>query len=185
MDIKLNLIAAADSNMGIGLNHTLPWSIPSEFKYFLDITSPPHGQQNAVIIGRKTWETMGELVSRPFPRALNIVLSQNKLKESVDVPETVICASLEEAVKMVMVQNPPIAKVWILGGAQVYKAGLESPNFYRLYLTRIKAVYTCDSFFPEFKEEEFKRVSDEKVPRGIQTDKSQGINYEICVYERK
>ncbi|KAJ4432663.1 dihydrofolate reductase-like [Periplaneta americana] len=196
--VKLNLISAVDQNMGIGRNQGLPWNIPSEFNYFLEMTSKPRisgpNRQNAVIIGRRTWETMEAVVSKPHPGALNIVLSRFKPPEPLAYPNTIVCASLEHALKKLSTDpryRDLIDTVWVLGGAEVYKEALKSPSFHRLYLSRIRAVYPCDVFFPEeFDEDLFVRISDDKigdnrVPRGIQKDETTGVKFEVCVYERR
>lgn len=196
--VKLNLISVVDQNMGIGWNQKLPWNIPSEFHYFLEMTTKPHvsssNYQNAVIIGHRTWETMDAVVSKPHPGALNIVLSRFNPPEPLAYPNTIVCASLDEAVKRLSTDpeyKGLIDTVWVLGGAEVYRAALNSRFFHRLYLTRIQAVYPCDVFFPEeFDENLFVRVSDDKigdnrVPRGVQKDEATGVEFEVCVYERR
>lgn len=40
-EVQLNVIAAVDRNMGIGKDYVLPWSIPSEFEYFHNMTACP------------------------------------------------------------------------------------------------------------------------------------------------
>ncbi|PNF36209.1 Dihydrofolate reductase [Cryptotermes secundus] len=196
--VKLNLIAAADQNMGIGRNQKLPWNIPSEFHYFLEMTTKPHVSssncQNAIIIGHRTWETMDAVVSKPHPGALNIVLSRFNPPEPLTYPNTIVCASLDHAVKRLSTDpeyEGLIDTVWVLGGAEVYRAALNSQYFHRLYLSRIQAVYPCDVFFPEeFDEDLFVRVSNDKigdnrVPRGVQKDEATGVEFEVCVYERR
>lgn len=196
--VKLNLISAVDQNMGIGRNQGLPWCIPSEFKYFLEMTSKPRitgpNRQNAIIIGRRTWETMDAVVSKPHPGALNIVLSRFSPPEPLAYPNTIVCASLEQAVKKLSTDpryRDLIDTVWVLGGAEVYKAALKSLYFHRLYMSRIRNVYPCDVFFPEeFDEDLFVRVSDDKirdgrVPRGVQKDETTGVEFEVFVYERR
>ncbi|PSN33892.1 Dihydrofolate reductase [Blattella germanica] len=196
--VKLNLISAVDKNMGIGRGKNLPWRIPSEFQYFLEMTSKPKisgtNRQNAIIIGRRTWDTMDEVTSKPHPGALNIVLSRFSPSEPLSFPNTIVCASLDQAVKKLSIvpeYRAFIDTVWVLGGAEVYRTALNSPYFHRLYLSRINAEYPCDVFFPEeFDEDAFVRVSydkigDKRVPKGIQKDPSTGVEFEVYVYERK
>jgi dihydrofolate reductase len=196
--VKLNLISAVDQNMGIGRNQEVPWHIPSELHYFLEMTTKPRvtgsNRQNAIIIGRRTWETMDAMIPKPHPGALNIVLSRFNPPEPLAYPNTIVCASLDQAVK-VLSTDPAygglIDTVWVLGGAEVYRTALKSQYFHRLYLSRIRATYPCDVFFPEeFDEDLFVAVSDDKicdsrVPRGVQKDKSTGVEFEVCVYERR
>ena len=83
-----------------------------------------------------------------------------------------------------------IDTVWVLGGAEVYRTALKSQFFNWLYLSRIRAVYHCDVYFPEEFDDLFVAFSDDKicdsrVPRGVQKDESTGVEFEVCVYERR
>ena len=74
---RLTIIIAATKANGIGVNNNLPWRIPKEMKYFAQVTSnAADGQQNAVIMGRKTWESIPKK-HRPLSNRFNIVLSRN------------------------------------------------------------------------------------------------------------
>lgn len=196
--VKLNLISAVDKNMGIGRGDDLPWRIPSEFHYFLNMTTKPkisgQNRQNAIIIGRRTWDTMDTVTYKPLPGALNIVLSRFSPSEPLTYPNTIVCASLDQAVKKLSTiaeYKAFVDTVWVIGGAEVYRTALKSPYFHRLYLSRIRAEYPCDVFFPEeFDEDSFVRITNDKigdnrVPKGVQKDETTGVEYEVCVYERK
>jgi dihydrofolate reductase len=41
-DLKYELIVAHDDNRAIGHEMKLPWSIPSEFQYFVRMSSTPN-----------------------------------------------------------------------------------------------------------------------------------------------
>jgi dihydrofolate reductase/thymidylate synthase len=44
---------------GIGKSGGLPWKIPGDMTFFKEITTASqNGKQNAVIMGRKTWEVI-------------------------------------------------------------------------------------------------------------------------------
>ena len=95
-------------------------------------------KQNAVIMGRLTWESCPPHV-RPLSKRFNIVLSQKNRYDNVicihvrmkllclseDIPGTphLICPSLSAA--MTTIQSPPlmdkIESVFILGGERVYQ----------------------------------------------------------------
>ena len=69
MKIKLpeiSIIAAVSNDGVIGVNGKIPWDIPEDMKHFKNITS-----QNTVIMGRKTFESIGY----PLPNRINIVVS--------------------------------------------------------------------------------------------------------------
>jgi len=75
--IRLSIIVAATTANGIGKNGRLPWCIHEDMKYFMRVTqNAPEGTQNAVIMGRKTWESIPAKY-RPLSERLNIVISNN------------------------------------------------------------------------------------------------------------
>src|SRR5438067_954817 len=66
---QISLIAAMDSNRGIGKDNGLPWpKIAEDFKHFKSTTL-----NHPVVMGRKTFESIG----RPLPNRHNIVISRN------------------------------------------------------------------------------------------------------------
>lgn len=132
---NFSIIAAADQNYGIGINNRLPWNIPSELKYFQEVT---HG--STVIMGRKTWDSLPSN-SKPLPNRQNIVISRSA---DLELPEKVLLASslghaLEKAVNQ---------KVFVIGGAQLYAESIKHPKCTQVYLTKIQDSFECDTFFP-------------------------------------
>lgn len=74
---RLTIIVAATVSNGIGKNGTLPWHLPKDLKYFAQATSTaPEGMQNAVIMGRNTWESI-PVKYRPLKGRLNVVVSRD------------------------------------------------------------------------------------------------------------
>jgi len=75
--IRLSIIVAATTANEIGKNGRLPWCIHEDMKYFMHVTQhAPEGTQNAVIMGRKTWESIPAKY-KPLSKRLNIVISNN------------------------------------------------------------------------------------------------------------
>lgn len=56
----------------------LPWKLSKDLKFFSNITKTLNNKdgmkQNAVIMGRKTWESIGR---KPLPGRVNVVLSRD------------------------------------------------------------------------------------------------------------
>src|ERR1700733_8282193 len=75
-----DIVVACDINRGIGYNNTLPWRLSGDMKHFRNLTSTTSdpSKQNAVIMGRKTWQSLPES-NRPLPKRFNIVLSRQDL----------------------------------------------------------------------------------------------------------
>ena len=87
--MKFNLIVAVcGKSMGIGNKGQLPWRLKSEMKHFASTTTTTKdpSKRNAVIMGRKTWESI-PIKFRPLKNRLNLVLSrQNDF--SLPVPDS-------------------------------------------------------------------------------------------------
>ena len=64
--LPFQIVVAVSKNGGIGKVGRLPWSLPGDLKYFRELTSKTSSKkkQNAVIMGRKTWESIPEKVRR-------------------------------------------------------------------------------------------------------------------------
>lgn len=146
---KFDIIVAADLNLGIGKNNALPWRISKDLKYFKDLTSstPVPEVLNAVIMGRKTWESIPP-AHRPLKGRINIVLTSNA---NYPMPEGHFTSpSLDQALEMLI--PAPVDRVFIIGGAQVYNEAMQHPSCGLLYLTQVRHVFDCDTFLPPFKQ---------------------------------
>lgn len=78
----MEAILACTHDGGIGLNGKLPWRLKEDMKLFKKITTTiqnpndkEKGKLNAVIMGRKTWESI-PMKFRPLPNRINIILSK-------------------------------------------------------------------------------------------------------------
>lgn len=83
--LKATLIVAHDSSRGIGLNGKLPWRLSKEMKYFAQATTAVYsgsGKQNAVIMGRTTWDGIPKKF-RPLKERINVVLSSSKTRQEL------------------------------------------------------------------------------------------------------
>ena len=73
--MRIISIVCVNSNRAIGYNNNLIYNIPSEFKLFKKNTTSTHPEKkHAVIMGRKTFESIG---CKPLPNRLNFVVSAN------------------------------------------------------------------------------------------------------------
>jgi dihydrofolate reductase / thymidylate synthase len=106
------VVAATAGSLGIGKNGKLPWSLPLDMKHFKELTmaTTRPNATNAVIMGRKTWQSIPPRF-RPLERRLNIVLSRNpSIREQLGLPAGVIVASsLQQAL-----QQLSEVRTWVL-----------------------------------------------------------------------
>lgn len=219
----MTIIVAATHSNGIGKAAGLPWHIPSELKYFARVTTrlPPSiilsntedvKVQNAVVMGRKTWESIPAKF-RPLKGRVNVVLSRDAGSETVKRDGAIWAKSLKEAVlylkKLSVDHGTPkisqeapngeipekIARVFIIGGEQIYKAAIEEQEVSfvdRVLLTRVEGEWGCDTFFPSSLKDtegwtkkssaELSKWVGESVPEGKTKDKE--VEFEFCLYER-
>lgn len=139
--MDINLIVAIDSNCsGIGKDGKIPWHNKEDMKFFKDITTG--NGNNAVIMGRTTYESIG----KPLPNRLNIVLSKTLNNNIQDIN---VLSSLEDAIKFAEEQK--IENTFIIGGASVYKEALNKNLINgHIFITYIKTDLTkfdYDTFF--------------------------------------
>ncbi|CAL8109635.1 unnamed protein product [Orchesella dallaii] len=190
--LQLNLIAACDAKLGIGLKNDLPWRLRNEMAYFNRMTTGTskcpgstsgESKKNVVIMGRKTWDSI-PLKFRPLKNRINVVLSRNKPEEDINENDVVWTSSWDETVEKLqeMEKNGKIGKIWVTGGSFVYKLALESPHCHRIYLTRLQKDFGCDVFFPDFDQNLFQPVTDPEVPQEEQDEG--GTKYTFYVYEK-
>jgi len=138
------IIAAVDTNSGLGKDNAIPWQCPADMQHFKTLTTSTSGvkTQNAVIMGRTTWET---LPIKPLPERINVVISRTKI--SNPMLHTYQFSSLYEA-HQYLCDRGDIENQFIIGGAQLYSEAIQRNWAQTLHLTRIPGDYACDTFFP-------------------------------------
>ena len=168
-------IAAMSLNRVIGAGNKIPWHLPEDFKWFKKTTTG-----NVVIIGRKTFESLG----KPLPDRINIVLSRRpgilkrefpdlfgeawiaRGKTAVPPPyqfelpklggvAAIDLRIIKDFLKLSPMDSP--LDFFICGGAQIYEQAL--PLCSDLYLTLVKGHFAGDAFFPPF-ENRFEAVEE-------------------------
>lgn len=178
--LKMYVIVACCEDFGIGINGKLPWHLKNEIAYFSKMTkgNPPPNKQNAVIMGRKTWESIPPKF-RPLPGRINIVLSSSLTKTSGE--NVYVCNSFESVEDLLTnTLSGQVHISWVIGGASLYKWAIKHPKCERIYLTWIKKKFECDTFFPSISEN-FEEIEDSSVPQGEQQEGD--VKYEYRVYE--
>lgn len=150
--LPLSLIAALGENRVIGVDNSMPWHLPGDFKYFKATTLG-----KPIIMGRKTWDSLG----RPLPGRLNIVVSRQTdlVLEGAEVFPS-LDAAVARAEAWALEQG--VDELMLIGGAQLYTQGLEQAD--RLYLTRVELSPQGDAWFPQFDTRHWKLVSNVQNP---------------------
>jgi dihydrofolate reductase len=127
-------IAAVDRKGAIGKGGKLPWHYSSDMKFFRETTVG-----NAVVMGRKTWLTIG----KPLKNRLNIVLSRDT---DIEPQESLIVFS---DIDSVLSFNKSLSTdLFVIGGAQVYEAFRE--HIEKWVITEVPlTVKDADAFMPK------------------------------------
>jgi len=157
----LSLIVATAKNRVIGVNNTLPWHLPEDLKRFRALTTGHH-----IIMGRKTYDSLGRLL----PGRTTVIVTRN---QAYKVEGAIVVHSLKDAIASCGDDE----EVFLIGGAELYKDGLELAN--KLYVTEINAEYEGDAFFPEFNLSEWIAGDAEAYTS------SNGLGFRYITYQRK
>ena len=142
--MRLSIVAALSDNKVIGLNNQLPWHMPADLKRFKALTL-----NKPVIMGRKTYESIG----KPLPKRDNIIITRNA---DYRVDGCQVLPSLNVAMAICSQQE----EVMIMGGASIYTYAL--PLTERMYLTLIHTTMKGDTFFPEWRADEWQETAREE-----------------------
>jgi len=145
--MHVSLVVAIADDGAIGRNGSLPWHLPADLKFFK--TNTLH---KPVIMGRKTWESLG----KPLKDRFNIVLS----KSLPELPEGVyLSEDLGHAITAA--EKEGFTEVSVIGGASLFaEAALLADQ---MLITRVHTkVPDADTFFPEIDMEVWKMIWEEE-----------------------
>lgn len=127
-------IAAVDRQGAIGKGGKLPWHYSADMKFFRETTTG-----HAVVMGRKTWLTLG----KPLKNRLNIVLSRDP---SIGPQESLLVLSDVDSV--LSLNESLTTDLFVIGGGQIYEAFL--PRIEKWIITEVPlSVKGADAFMPE------------------------------------
>ncbi len=136
------IVAYDEKSRGIGAENKIPWfgltpddmahftqvttttTIPLAFQFMTSQNFYKHilkhmGKQNAVIMGRRTFESLG---SKVLPKRFNVVISST-MKQPEHSSQLVVCRSFREAWNLIS-RRSDIAKAFVIGGQRLYEEAL-------------------------------------------------------------
>ncbi|KAF4461556.1 dihydrofolate reductase [Fusarium albosuccineum] len=159
----------------------------------------PSTSLNAVIMGRKTWDSIPTKF-RPLKDRLNIIITRSAPTTLPPAAgpadpraEPVKVCSLEHALQYARTRAD-VGRVFVMGGAQIYDAALKLPEARRVLLTSIERDFECDTFFPielngeesgpwvKRPREELESWTGEEIEEGGQEEA--GTKYEFQMWEK-
>lgn len=130
--MSISLVWAQDRVGAIGRAGTIPWRVPEDMKRFKELTGG-----GAVIMGRKTWESLPASV-RPLPGRRNIVITR-AADYRADGAE--VMHELEAALAAV----GHVAS--IIGGGEIYTVAMDHATHLRVTEVDV-LVDNADAFAP-------------------------------------
>jgi dihydrofolate reductase len=124
----------------------MPWHLSEDLRRFADLTV-----SHPVIMGRKTWESLGEKY-RPLPNRDNIVISHDAQYKARGAS---VVESLGEALGIAKEEAIPDdgidrSEIWIIGGGTLFRECLAQAN--AVYVTQIDATVAADVFAPNVRD---------------------------------
>ena len=133
-------IVAYDNKLGIGKKGSIPWKISNDMKHFKNIT-----QDNVVIMGRKTYESIG----KPLPKRINLVISRTLDKNSVaEYKDLEVFSNPIDCVRYCFnIKATVNKKFFVIGGSEIYNWFYEQTLIKDAYITSINECYDCDVCF--------------------------------------
>jgi dihydrofolate reductase/thymidylate synthase len=156
------VVAAAYRSRGIGWRGGLPWKLSADLRRFAALTSACESplRRNVVVMGRGTWESIPEQF-RPLRNRVNIVLSRSltglpELSEGrLPSAAVVRSRSIRECMAALRVHRDQVHKIFVIGGAALYRQAFEEDVCCRIHFTQIFSDFECDTFFPEINLQRF------------------------------
>lgn len=140
---EIVIIAAVARNRAIGKDNQLLWNIPEDMAHFKALT-----QGHAVLMGRKTWESLPERF-RPLPGRRNIVITRQR---DYTAPGAETANSLEEGIALARDAD----RLFIIGGADIYTQAM--PLADRLEITEVDLEPEADAWFPDYTDVRWHRL---------------------------
>ena len=176
---EFKMIVALCRGGGIGYKGTLPWpKIERDLRFFSQMTkSSVFPYNSAVVMGRKTWESIPANV-QPLPFRDNFVVSalhdagSSSTSDHSDTPPTGVTfiKNLSEIHNYAMNYD----HVWFIGGASIYEQVLASPSSFPvedIFVTFVDESYEHDAAFPLMYQyesvEEWQKLRNKHIHRAI------------------
>ena len=143
-------IVAMNENRIIGDGKNLLWHLPGDLKRLKKMT-----MGSPLIMGRRTWDSIG----RPLPGRANIVLTNSVTWKAEGA---IVVNSFEDAIiradewidhNMKINQNITQKKIFLFGGAEIYKIGLEYCD--NIEMTKVKFNLKMGIKFPKLNDRDW------------------------------
>ena len=178
-------IAAISSNRCIGKDNELPWHISADLQHFKSMTTKPNDNgaiQGIVIMGRKTFESMG---SKPLPKRVSFIITSQldyaEQKGLVGSEKAYVVHNLDDALTQAasLAHGAHLDTIWVIGGERVFKEALMYTD--RIELTHVDTeIADGDAFYPDLPSEFVVAEQTEQIH-----DEKNGLEFKFVTYKRQ
>ena len=129
----------------------LPWPrLAADLFYFRFVTClpvMPYAKKTAVIMGRRTWESLPAR-SRPLESRINVVVSSSP-ETIVETADVLRASSLRHALARLESLPEPVGAAWVIGGTSLIVEALAAPETQVLLVTKVVGAFDCEIRLPE------------------------------------
>ncbi len=161
----------AEGRPVIGRDGDMPWNLPEDLAHFQRLT-----RGHAVIMGRRTWESLPAKF-RPLPDRVNIVVTSLTALDGAYVAGSV-AGALELAARLEETGDLADDAIrWVIGGERLYAEAVEVAD--ALEVTQIDLVTPGDAFAPELDRAVWVEAASSEPPVS-----SSGLGYRFVTYTR-
>lgn len=189
-------IAAISSNRCIGKDNELPWHISADLQHFKTMTTKQSDSdkqssgenrinervQGIVIMGRKTFESMG---SKLLPKRYNFIITTQldyaETKGLEDKDNAYVVHNLDDALTQAasLAHGAHLETIWIIGGEKVFKDAMMFTD--RIELTHVDTeISDGDAFFPELSSDFLAAQQSD-----TEHDEKSGLDFQFVSYRRE
>lgn len=141
---NFSMILATDSKNGIWVNNTLAWSLKKDMSFFKKLSTQTEDKKkcNAVIMGRKTWESIPPKF-RPLPWRINCILSHSIW---LNLEWAIVFNDFDECLEQLS-YNQEVENIFVIWWAHLYNTLIHHPQLESIHMTNIEQDFWCDTFF--------------------------------------
>lgn len=130
---QFGVVAAMTRNRVMGVNGKLPWNLPEDRKYFVDLT-----RDKVLIMGRRTYEE--EPTKSHICHAANNIVVSSTMEQSSNDDGIEIARSFPEALHLAKTltkedQTNDALECWVVGGERIFIEALNHASAKELHLT--------------------------------------------------
>ena len=174
---NITAIVCCNKNNSIGKDLNLIYHIKDDLKRFKNMT-----ENNVVIMGRKTFESLPN--SQPLKNRINIILTKDKDffvdNDKIDESSEVYIVHSIEDLKDVIEAFLYDKKIFLIGGAEIYKLFIDNNLVDRIEMTFVDDDIIGDKFFPILDRSKWIQKSEKQ-----ETDSASGLKYQFITFIRK